>query len=1128
MLKQKHKTTLYSCIVALTILLSTLLLPVTGLVNGFAKNAYTDKTTITVPNQNFETVTEGTTYRPAGWTASGEFTNGLDKNATTSAGTLDTTLTKFDTNYTALVNRIVASWSTLNNELDATKQEEYKAKLVELLNASKFTNPSIKGFDGTQTENRVLYLDMGKFFNDDYTTSTNREGVYQFTSSEFELGAFKYYRISVDVLTSADAKAFISLNGEYAKFANITNPASSTKAFYAYALHTQAEDKVVILDTAPSTTAGASIVVNGLTYNYSTAQSKYIIDTTQEGYSDALAGSTVTYQSTHETAVPSWKTYDLIVATRGSIKATLSLGLGTDATKSSGYAFFDNVKIEEISERDFATASNGSTTAICNNRRLNVLENFETGSDITDTTFSIEDASAGSTNVTASIVDEETETGLEPTFGANATNKILKIENQADEMVKIISGKFDIKQFKYYRVSLWVLTPDNTNSSAQAIDITLSGLLNGKDKSVKVEKQSPYIKRTNDAGDEVSSINNYWICYNFYITGCPLYDTTGTISLTINKVGTVYIDNFTVEEIQKDECLANASNHLALNTSAITTKDLTNGYFNEYDQVDFDSFNYPLPATGWTIVSTKKFDVYKFFANKTLESFEVVDESEISGKTVSSLVYNGETYTYDINAKGYISGAKKITVDAETFTYNNDTKAYENKTLNLSHPADYIVAGIVPTTDWYNDFKSAIGGVGNPNTTGEKFNYLALYSSTNASFGYRSSSITLSANATYRISMWVNTTASAYISLTDTNGGTLAEFTPITTAGDWTEYVVYFQNGTAQRTAYLTLGFGGETEVTGNVFFAKANVLTYNAASFEEILKKDSTTLASENTKVVSFSSESFAERSEELNTTTNLFDAILFERKDLEGATANGIFGILDTKNAHADYANVKAPTDDGRPFVLVIKNANGEKTKVQSSKTFALTKDTFYKITITAKTLELAESKLATLGFANLSDLHFEVNTNGFTSADTNDYKTYTAYVAVGSNGLTTAFEATLKDSGLLAIADVTFAKITETTYEKAVSSHNETNADEKFLDMRETSTDKNTKTDEEIKTLPADNNGLEIFFLVLSSILLVGAIVFALVATKRKKNTTTYSSKKKNKSVYGKSDDSTKGFV
>ena len=1122
-LETNKKQKFYSFLIGAVMMITALFVPATAVLslidnNVLASDAYTKTTKVTVENSGFESTNSDLT--PKNWS------NNIptDSSASIISGVMDTTLTNWETDYNKLVSQWVSSWKENNGSMVGVDNIANALELY-LKQNPQFVNPLTADHDLKSTQdNKVLVVSAGNNFttyssDPDELVSTPNSGYYKYTSKAVSLSGYSYYRISVYVKTSDDAVANITVTGDVEVSKSNIETASNTVTYYQYLWTDSATSSTATLystDYITSPIVDDIITVDGIQYKFN--GTSFVADTASANYQDSYAGYSVAYNSKSFLTgkVSDWTKYELYVATRESASVSLELGIGTKDTASSGTAFFDDILIEQIQYMDYenAVTSHNPDTALVHSERKNVnvfasFENADTNSDskldMFDAGFSFVSGGSGTAGFTNIFADEETITGIEPTFKGVSTsvNTVLKVTNSNSTAVRIKTPEVEIKQLKYYRVSYWVRTDNDTSYLATKASVTTymtSKLSDGKDVNVKATTL-PYMAKEDSKGEVVQNVNNYWKEVSFYVLACPIYDTTAWLEIDITTPCTLLFDNFTIEEVSVSDYTKSKGTKLALNTS-IPKETVSNGYFTLYDNVDFDDFNSPLPASNWTIESSLKKDVYLYYANteSAPKNYTVIADNTTISFSGDDLVYNAETYTKEAqNANAYICGTQKIEeIKGVEFTYDRNKKAYYNSKYDATVDASYISSGIVPTSSdtIFANYADDLNSATNPNAgSTAKENVLAIYSGSDTSFGYSSKAFTLASSKVYRISVTVWSSSENASIVLKSGNKVYAEVNNVNTNSQWKTYMFYVYTGTQNPSVQLSLKLDG----TGNVYFKNiSHDSSSSTTAFNNRLKEDSVSLKAEDVVVVDLSSETFAERSNEINTNTNLFDALLYSAQTISGTTT-GTWGILDTENADPAYDAIKAMENSKSPYVLILKNGTSQSTKIKSEKALVLTKTSYFKITINAKTIDVDKSKFATISFDNI-EVSFNINTADFTDSATNNYKTYTLYVATGDSSITLNPTISLIGAeGTLAVDSIVLEKSSKSVFDGL----SEDTADQVIVNLTTPEEEAETETEtEETEEPTKTNNTLEIFFVVLSSIILVVAIIIAVVfsGTKR----------------------------
>lgn len=1086
------KNKLIKSIIATTLgLIMALTIIPTNLKNLFAfgaKDPYETPSTIDIGG-SFE---DNQTSSPDKWTYSGEFDNDKDDDSTSTSGVISSDLTGWDTTYTTWLENWLENFKT-THKLDITEDADM-AKVISALKTDlpKTNSPLIPNYQMNSASNgfKILKLSAGKtyskYLNDTKTDaeliSAIRKGYIAYTSNDFKLDSYSFYKITVFVKTTDNGTASIYVGGDLDKsaFDAIESSGETLKTYYFYSFSNGSSDTVsFISETEPTAT---TLTYNGDVYNLD-ADGTFKIDTTQENYTSDKANYTISFKNKQETASFSdWKQYSIYISTTTETSINLSLALGTKNNKSEGNAYFDDVKVEKIRLLDFVNnAINSSNTVVFDNREITTprntnsrnyttIEDFETAHDWTLVNAPLDDTDI-------SMVEEPLTTGYVETFKNNnptGVNKILKVNNHNSTSVVLKSADIDISKLRYYRLSLYVQSTTDTPIEVKLIGKNASG----SDVESK-NSSSAYI--TKEEGS--TSLTNFWVAYVFYIEAPALKDTTARLEITVGENSITYFDNLVIENVTKSEYSDTKDSKITLNTS-IKDPIIENGNFSSYENVKIDEYSNPLPPANWS--SVKKQDVYEFYADPTKSTVTkafFADDLTIENDTIT---YDSKTYTKADGSNDYTTKdengkilSKFTLVKEAVFSYKATKSGYVNDNYKDLVITSNIVAGILPF---------------NTST-----NILKITASSSESMTYKSSVIKLSKTSSlYLLSASIKTdeNTKATLRLVDSDGKIYGSISNVSTyntessSSDWKLVKFYVGTGLDTKELYLEIEF---VEASGTLEIKDVKgLVTSSTEVLTEKLKKTTLEMVKENISIVDLSQETFIEHSLTLNPSTNLFDPNLYKLVEIENTTA-GIYGILDTTNAHADYTSITAKDKEASPYVLVIKNQAGQSTKLESIKKFAVESKKYLKITILAKATGIEEGKFASINFGSL-------NTT-FNITNSEDYTEYTIYVD-NSNGSETAsidynFEL-LNSAGTLVIDSIKIES--PENLDSAKSSYPDGDTDTvKFVKLNSTDSSDDTKKDE--LTTEDKSNTLEIFLAVFSSILLVGAIVFALVYTRLK---------------------------
>lgn len=1053
---------------------------------------------------------------PDKWSLSSKYSNTNNGDSTSFNGTISSSLTSWDTEYDSIVNNIM---DVLNANLTISYPNETQRQ--DILNAIKaelpaMNSPIVHSYKpGETTDFKILMLSSGKTYTQYVDaanvslTSQDRTGFVTYTSNDFELDAYSYYKISVWVKTTLGAKASITIDGDIEKqsIKNITTENASTTEYYFYTFASGTKTTEFISTVVPGTD---TITYDGLTYKFDNATQTYTPESAEQEYASYTIKSSNKSEIANDT---DWVKKEIYISTVNKSSINLALSLGNSETDmSTGNVFFDEVCVEKIQLLDFVNATPSPSVLICDEREIlandpysrdyTVVNDFETTHG-----WTVLPRDGGLEGTTLEIADEVTETKILETFpdsNNDGSNKVLKVDNYASSASTIKSGKFGFDQFGYYRVSIWGLSMQKNAS----LTVNIMATVNGSDVKAS-SKTSPYTSsRTNK---DSTSITNYWVEYVFYVKGSPLYDTEGYFSIEVSKNTVVYFDNLVVERVTKTDYTDSKGTLLDLSTSALSDT-ITNGRFNNYDSIDYDEYSKPLPPASWT--STKTETIYAYYDDVADSEFTKTyfkkDLTFSSDKSVITLHGNDFALSADGKTYNFTNSNNKVekieTVEDVTFTYNVNKGGYFNEKYDLTISSS-VSSGI-------------ISGYNNPTLSpnGYTENALKIEALSQETFTYKSSSIKFETNAVLYnvyIDVMTDSTSRATLKLVDKDGTEYAIITNINTNNVWETYAFYVSSGYEAKELYLELTLD---DSAGTIYFKK---VIYKTVSNTTLLDENKTLSPSQirakNIALVDLAKESFIEHSEELNTTTKLYDTKLYTKK----SSTTGTYGILDTKNADAIYSSIKSKDADVSSYVLVIKNTAGQTTTLDSLKTFTTVKKGYSKITVIAKATNLAEGSSATITF------------NGTGTTFNIENEEYTEYILYIDNStidktLASSYTISLDGAGELVIDSISISK--ETSLESAKSENNNGKDSDtvKFVSTAEESETENTETEDTTEEETEDDNRtLEILMAIISSLLLVAAIVFAVIFTRLKAIKKPRKDAKINK-VNSSVDDSQKGFI
>ena len=874
---------------------------------------------------------------------------------------------------------------------------------------------------------------------------------YGYTSSSFKLGANKFYKLSVDVLT-------YDIAGSVDKDGNQKS------------------------DAEP----GARIYISSAAYaEYASIDTK---------------GQWETYTFYLESAVSS-DTSLTIQLGLGKYNSEYTLGL------TSGYAFFDNLLLEEIDADDYA--ENKAVYTLENevyrkNNQVHTLKvnngHFDFGTTkisataaasnwkvVTGTTAPIGLGKNGVIDATtlADNYSKYAGTFYVSTDGTTAelthpANRLIKDGGAAEIIANFGDGRLGNKVYmlsqqrmtaqglqaskpiviekgKFYAISVSVYTYDIHGAG---VTLTLSG--DGEDISIKGISENKSDSEfaaglpSSEPLDLTKGTNGGWTTYTFYIEGNQYKDYSYTMTLWLGTGSPSDNTSYTYENWEST----------SKKSEKEQTTYLANGTF----------------STGWA-----------FFDEVALEE---IAEADYTGATATEgFETNGEDLKVSLHTKNLF---EDTTISADFTTFTADANEYEGTTLGTPNgfsiaglledveedetlPYIDVTAGVVSIADDADFSEYGIENPGKPyNITSD--NALMIKANSNTYFYYDTDAFSIPANKTYRISFWVKTigtqsTAGVHAYLVNSDDETISSFATINTetkvddetTSVWKEYTFYILGHEAEsKDLTLRFAYGTGTRWTsstladGTAFISNLSMTAIDRKDYANATANSATvksiSLADEKVITGSFTNGNF--NSVDVTETEGLeeTDGILANYTEA-GAPSNWTLSdttcketgdddkdaVIDTNKSYYDDDNLVAGiikleqdadnknfynasnqishlfgtqasafdtlygeendttyfenTDRiGAPYVLALAGLNGIKySRRFTSKSFSLSAGNNYELKVWVKTIGTATYSIYLTGGAS-GNTYFGEATNFVATSTDSDWTCYTFYIEVG----------------------------------------------------------------------------------------------------------------------------------
>lgn len=194
----------------------------------------------------------------------------------------------------------------------------------------------------------------------------------------------------------------------------------------------------------------------------------------------------------------------------------------------------------------------------------------------------------------------------------NSNNFALKLTNKNNDVtLGITSNAFTIEQFGYYKITVWIYSPDKDGKaslSLNSVRYSSSGNQQGSLLSANIDSTYANMANSSASNDEYG-----WIPVTFYVEGNARRDMQCYLVLSACKNSTVYFDNITIEKITSKIYDNNTSSSSYSNALTLTPSDtydnagIKNGNFNyiaETNATNTTNSTEPRTADSWTEVST--------------------------------------------------------------------------------------------------------------------------------------------------------------------------------------------------------------------------------------------------------------------------------------------------------------------------------------------------------------------------------------------------------------------------------------------------------------------------------------------------------------------------------------------
>ncbi len=638
---------------------------------------------------------------------------------------------------------------------------------------------------------------------------------------------------------------------------------------------------------------GKDIVIKGISAKKS---SDYLVGNTaitvsgDKGYSDATVDGNTTGE---------WRTYTFYIQGNQfkNYSYNMNVWLGTEGTNSNtsvscelspsssskttlynangtfanGWAFIDELKLTECDtlpaeSTSVKKATDNSLDCADNDALRGIIVDLTTKNNILENVLDTESTSS-STNEKVSVIGNGAPKGWKSNFDTSKkTNPVIdgyinegvvSLENEdtfahdtekvsgltypelpyeivdtraymlyssSDSYYEVETGNITVKANNYYRFSFWVKTQDIKSTSGAYIYV----LQKNKNADGEYEDDTTLATFSKINTADYDEYQNDWCEITVAIAGANDKDVEIALKFTLGAgtrwtsttlaKGAMYVANFSGETVSHSTYTGTSTGTYtkAIDLTSGTSYAFKNGSFDDYD-IDDDKLEEGKGLEEQTIAATP--------SDWTISDNKLGANTEDSDLVAGVIKFNQQN-----NADG-------------TFTFvpsNQATSVFQSNT-------DVNFNGFYPTIG-KNSTELDLGSL-----PGDKGHVLAIGNKNNSSTGYAagfaSSSVTLSSNTYYKISLYVKTQGAtkATVYLTGESSltsGTSSFTIESTSSTEWTKYTFYIEVGQTSVSTKLNLWLGENVDYA-NIEVTDAEVETerssnpdYNSDTDAETIRK--------------------------------------------------------------------------------------------------------------------------------------------------------------------------------------------------------------------------------------------------------------------------------------------------
>lgn len=608
----------------------------------------------------------------------------------------------------------------------------------------------------------------------------------------------------------------------------------------------------------------------------------------------------------------------------------------------------------------------------------------------------------------------------------NSTINYRAIYQNPSEL-KSTDGYFKIKANNYYRIGMWVKTRDIAKNKGLSVSLMQYDDSTKNDPTTTESSRHSTLQTISNFNSDSLDDSNEYTELVFYVEGDLLKDKYIYLAFKLGSgsfltpstfvKGSAYISGITMFNVSFSDYSSETGDYVKQQSFKSSSGSITNG--------NFDSINNQTTLNYYESEEIKALDYSKGYLSNAFgvpSSWTNTNESTLK-KQLNAGVFNLNS----TELQELINKNKENTVDFTNSFYSGFESVYTSSGLNKqSNPNVLVIDTKAASDDSKFTDATPISACGCTNqacidlgycdgkatgcNTAEKPCLHQAYNGRVVPFGFKSSSISLSANSYYLISVWAKASrgsGSIRLSTTNKENDQIIKFDN-TNAANWTKFDFYIETGFDSTTATLELFLGEagtSNEVSGTVFFDLPQLTSIDEVSYDAA-EKQYENAPSPVAKVLTYTVNSFdnaTQNEDSLDTPTGWSGA----QEDSENSPhekGDYVAGVYNFDHGNRDWLGKDGENgisaedmakilSSENPNALVINNNVATEYNYTYSLSKSLNTESYYKISIKVLTYNLSENAYAKISL-KLNNLSYTFDSDSSKSIKVNHNLTWHEY--------------------------------------------------------------------------------------------------------------------------------------